>query len=55
MKQATKIINLSKIHNSPENKPSQNDSPKEESLEEDQVPENNEILINYVSTGDIWD
>ena len=32
MKQATKIINLSKIHNSPENKPSENYPPEEESL-----------------------
>ena len=54
------IINLSKIHNSPENTPSENDLSKEESPkglspEEDHVPENNEISINYVSTGDIWD
>ena len=60
MKQATKIINLSKIHNSPKNAPFENDPPKEESPkglspEVDQVPENNEISINYVSTRDIWD
>jgi hypothetical protein len=47
MKQATNIINLSKdcAHKSLENEP-----PEELSLEEEQVPENDEISIHYVST-----
>ena len=60
MKQATERIDLSKIHEqkSPKNEPSKKDPPKQESLEglcskEDEVPENNEISIHYVSTGDI--
>jgi hypothetical protein len=52
MKQTTNIINLSKncAHKSPENEPLEELSP-----EEKQVPENDEISIHYVSTGEIWD
>ena len=51
-KQVTEIIDLSKTYEqkSPENKPLEELSP-----EEDQVPENNEISIHYVHTGEIWD
>ena len=62
IKQATKIVDLSKIikQNSLENEPSEKDSSKKESLEglspeKDQVLENNEISINYLSIRDIWD
>ena len=62
IKQATKIVDLSKIikQNSLENEPSEKDSSKEESPEglspeKDQVLENNEISINYLSIRDIWD
>jgi hypothetical protein len=57
MKQATNIINLSKdcAHKSPENEPPEEGTPEELSLEEEQVPENDEISIHYVSTGEIWD
>ena len=49
-KQVTEIIDLSKIYEqkSLENKPLEELSP-----EEDQVPENNEILIHYVHIGEI--
>jgi hypothetical protein len=52
MKQAVNIINLSKncAHKSPENEPLEELSP-----EEEQVPENDEISIHYVSIGEIWD
>jgi hypothetical protein len=60
-KQATKIdpSKLS-VQNSPGNKsleeePLEEKSPKELPHEEEQVPENNEISINYVSTGEILD
>ena len=51
-KHVTEIIDLSKTYEkkSPENKPL-----KELSPEEDQVLENNEILIHYVHTVEIWD
>ena len=51
-KQVTEIIDLSKTYEqkSPKNKPLEELSP-----EEDQVPENNEILIHYVHTREIWD
>uniref|UniRef100_A0A2N9I6F2 GAG-pre-integrase domain-containing protein n=1 Tax=Fagus sylvatica TaxID=28930 RepID=A0A2N9I6F2_FAGSY len=57
MKQATDIINLSKdcAHKSPENEPPEEGTPEELSPEEEQVPENDEISIHYVSTGEIWD
>ena len=62
IKQATEIVDLSKIikQNEPENEPYKKDSPKKEppeglSPEKDQVLENNEISIHYVSIGDIWD
>jgi hypothetical protein len=57
MKQATNIINLSKncAHKSPENEPPKEGTPEELSPEEEQVPENDEISIHYVSTGEIWD
>jgi hypothetical protein len=57
MKQATNIINLSKncAHKSPENEPPEEGTPEELSPEEEQVPENDEISIHYVSTGEIWD
>jgi hypothetical protein len=55
-KQATKIdpSKLS-VQNSPRNKslkeePLEKESPEELSLEEEQVPENNEISTNYIST-----
>ena len=54
-------IDLSQIHEqkSPESELSKRDpseeSPKGLSFEEDQLPENNEISIYYVNTGDIWD
>ena len=50
MKLVTKIIDLSKTYEqkSLENKPLEELSPKE-----DQVPENNEISIHYVHTGEI--
>ena len=57
MKQATNIINLSKncAHKSPENEPPKEEPPEEGILEElspeeEQVPENDEISIHYVST-----
>jgi hypothetical protein len=60
-KQANKI-DLSKlfVQNSPENKSPEEEPLKEESLkelpsEEEQVPKNNEISINYVSIGEILD
>jgi hypothetical protein len=60
-KQATKIdpSKLS-VQNSPGNKsleeePLEEKSPEELPPEEEQVPENNEISINYVSTGEILD
>jgi hypothetical protein len=60
-KQATKI-DPSKffVQNSPENESLEDESFEEESLEElppekEQVPENNEISINYTSTGEILD
>jgi hypothetical protein len=55
MKQTTNIINLSKncVHKSPENEPSEEGTPKELSPEEEQVPENDEISIHYVSTREI--
>ena len=51
-KNVTEIIDLSKTYEqkSPKNKPL-----KELSFEEDQVPENNEISMHYVHTGEIWD
>ena len=57
MKQATNIINLSKdcAHKSLENESPEEGTPEELSLEEEQVPENDEISIHYVSTGEIWD
>ena len=61
MKQATNIINLSKncAHKFPENEPLEEEprevgTPEELSLEEEQVPENDEISIHYVSTREIW-
>ena len=59
-------IDLSQIHEqkSPESElskrdpkrdPSEEESPKGLSFEEDQLSENNEISIHYVYTGDIWD
>ena len=54
-------IDLSQIHEqkSPESELSKRDPSEVESseglfFEEDQLPENNEISIHYVYTGDIW-
>jgi hypothetical protein len=57
MKQATNTINLSRncAHKSPENEPPEEGTLEELSPEEEQVPENDEISIHYVSTGEIWD
>ena len=57
MKQAINIINLSKncAHKSPENESPEEGTSEELSLEEEQVPENDEISIHYVSTGEILD
>jgi hypothetical protein len=57
MKQATNIINLSKncAYKSPENEPPEEGTPEELSPKEKQIPENDEISIHYVSTGEIWD
>ena len=55
MKNATKIINLSKTNEqkSAENKPPEEEPPKELSPEEEKVPENDEISIHYVCTGEV--
>jgi hypothetical protein len=55
-KQATQIdpSKLS-VQNSPGKKSPEEESPKKLPPEENQVPENNEILINYISTGEILD
>ena len=52
IKQTNEIVDLSKtcIQKSPKNRPLEEVSPEELSPEEEQVPENNEILIQYVST-----
>jgi hypothetical protein len=57
MKQATSIINLSKncAHKSPENEPPEKGTPEKLSPKKEQIPENDEISIYYVSTGEIWD
>ena len=55
MKQATNIINLSKncAHKSPENEPPEEEPPEKLSPKKEQIPENDEISIYYVSTGEI--
>ena len=57
MKLVTKIIDLSKTYEqkSPKSEPLEEESPIKLSPEEDQVPENNEILIHYVHKGEIRD
>ena len=61
IKQATERIDLSQIHEqkSPKSESSKRDPSEAESseglfFEDDQLPENNEISIHYVYTGDIW-
>jgi len=60
-KQATKIdpsklfVQNSPGNESPKAKPLKEESPEEESPEDEHVPENNEISINYISTGEILD
>ena len=57
IKQANEIVDLSKTcaQKSPENRSPEEVSPEELSPEKEQVPENNEISIHYVSTGEILD
>jgi hypothetical protein len=56
IKQANEIVDLSKTcaQKSPENRPPEEVSPEELSPEKEQVPENNEISIHYVSTEKYW-
>ena len=52
IKQTNEIVDLSKtcVQKSPKNRPFEEEPPEEFSPEEEQVPKNNEILIQYVST-----
>ena len=52
-KQAKATVDQSKF--SPKSESPVQKAPEELSLEEDQVPNNNEILIHYISTWELWD
>jgi hypothetical protein len=53
--QSKHSVQNSPRNKSPEEEPLEEKSPEELPLEEEQVPENNEISINYVSTREILD
>jgi hypothetical protein len=48
-------VQNSPVNEFPEAEPLEDESPKELAPEEEQVPENNETSINYISTGEILD